>query len=136
MDAATGAVRESWDEIENVNGTGTGIYVGGVTISTTQASTSSYSMVDPTHGNGRTCDMNNSTSGTCTTFTDTDNVWGTGTTSSRQSAAVDAHYGAALTFDYFKNNHNRNGIFNNGTGVPSRVHYGSSYVNAFWDGAR
>ncbi|MFI5843593.1 M4 family metallopeptidase [Catenuloplanes sp. NPDC051500] len=136
VDAVTGAVRDSWDEIENVNGTGSGIYVGTVTLSTTQASTSSYSLVDPTHGSGRTCDMNNSTSGTCTTFTDADNVWGTGTTSSRQSAAVDAHYGAALTFDYFKNNHNRNGIFGNGSGVPSRVHYGSSYVNAFWDGAQ
>jgi Zn-dependent metalloprotease len=136
VDAATGAVRESWDEIQHVDGTGTGIYVGGVTVSTTAASSSSYSMVDPTHGNGRTCDLNNSTGGTCTTFTDADNVWGTGTTASRQSAAVDAHYGAALTFDYFKNVHNRNGIFGNGAGVPSRVHYGNNYVNAFWDGAQ
>ena len=29
----------------------------------------------------------------------------------------------------------RKGIFNNGTGVPSRVHYGNAYVNAFWDGS-
>ncbi|WP_045748023.1 M4 family metallopeptidase [Actinoplanes rectilineatus] len=133
-DAATGAVRDSWDEIETVDGTGRGIYVGTVTISTT-GSGSSYTLTDPTHGNGNTCDMNNTTT-TCSTMTDTDNVWGTGAQSSDQSAAVDAHYGAALTFDYFKNNHGRNGIFNNGAGVPSRVHYGSSYVNAFWDGAQ
>ena len=79
--------------------------------------------------------MNNGTS-TCTTFTDADNVWGTGAPSNRQSAAVDAHFGAAATFDYFTNVHGRNGIFGNGTGVPSRVHYGNAYVNAFWDGAQ
>ncbi|GAA2507792.1 M4 family metallopeptidase [Winogradskya humida] len=133
-DATTGAVRDSWDEIETVDGTGRGIYVGTVTLSTTQSG-SSYTLTDPTHGNGYTCDMNNTTT-TCSTMTDTDNAWGTGAQSSDQSAAVDAHYGAALTFDYFKNNHARNGIFNNGAGVPSRVHYGSSYVNAFWDGAQ
>ena len=47
---------------------------------------------------------------------------------------MDAHYGAATTFDYYKNVHGRNGIFNDGKGVPSRVHYGTNYVNAFWDG--
>ena len=30
----------------------------------------------------------------------------------------------------------RDGIFGNGTGAPSRVHYGSNYVNAFWDGTK
>jgi subtilisin-like proprotein convertase family protein len=94
-----------------------------------------YTMVDPSHGNGRTCDMNNGTS-TCTTFSDADNVWGNGTNSNRQSAGVDAHYGAALTFDYYNAVHGRNGIFGNGAGVPSRVHYGNNYVNAFWDGAQ
>ena len=32
--------------------------------------------------------------------------------------------------------HGRNGIFGNGNGVPSRVHYGNNYVNAFWDGSQ
>ncbi|MFC0008035.1 M4 family metallopeptidase [Micromonospora siamensis] len=134
-DAVTGKVVGSYDEIESVAGTGNGIYTGTVSIDTT-LSGSTYSMVDPSHGNGRTCDMNNTTSGTCTTFTDADNTWGTGSNSNRQSAAVDAHFGAAKTFDYYKNVHGRNGIFGNGTGVPSRVHYGSNYVNAFWDGSQ
>ena len=133
-DAKTGAKIRTWDEIQDVAGTGNGIYVGQVTVDTT-LSGSTYSMVDPTHGNGRTCDMNNRTSGTCTTFTDADNVWGNGLNSNRQSAGVDAHYGAAKTFDYFRTL-GRNGIFNNGAGVPSRVHYGSNYQNAFWDGAQ
>ncbi|MBY8873122.1 M4 family metallopeptidase [Micromonospora sp. PLK6-60] len=133
-DAVTGKVIGSYDEIETVAGTGNGIYTGTVTIDTT-LSGSTYQMIDPSHGNGRTCDMNNGTS-TCTTFTDADNTWGTGANSNRQSAAVDAHFGAAKTFDYFKNVHGRNGIFGNGNGVPSRVHYGNNYVNAFWDGSQ
>lgn len=133
-DATTNAVVGSFDEIESVTGTGSSLYSGTVSVDTT-LSGSTYQMIDPSHGNGSTCDMNNGTS-TCTTFTDADNTWGTGATSNRQSAAVDAHFGAAKTFDYYKNVHARNGIFGNGTGVPSRVHYGSSYVNAFWDGSR
>ena len=133
-DALTGEFIGSFDEIVTVLGTGNSIYAGTVSVDTTPNG-STFDMIDPSHGNGRTCDMNNGTT-TCTTFTDADNVWGNGTNSNRQSAAVDAHYGAALTFDYFKNVHGRNGIFGNGAGVPSRVHYSSNYVNAFWDGAQ
>ncbi|MFG1775005.1 M4 family metallopeptidase [Micromonospora sp. NPDC049051] len=133
-DATTGKVIGSYDEIEAVAGTGNSVYSGSVTVDTT-LSGSTYQLIDPTRGNGSTCDMNNGTS-TCTTFTDADNTWGTGAASNRQSAAVDAHFGAAKTFDYFKNVHARNGIFGDGRGVPSRVHYGNNYVNAFWDGSR
>jgi Zn-dependent metalloprotease/subtilisin-like proprotein convertase family protein len=133
-DALTGAHIGSFDEIETVNGTGNSLYSGPVVVDAT-LSGSTYSLVDPSHGGGNTCDMNNGTT-TCTNFTDADNVWGTGTNASRQSAGVDAHYGAALTFDYYKNVHGRNGIFGTGAGVPSRVHYGSAYINAFWDGAQ
>ncbi|WP_045741648.1 M4 family metallopeptidase [Actinoplanes rectilineatus] len=133
-DATSGKLIGQYDEIENVAGTGASIYSGTVGVDTT-LSGSTYSLIDPERGNGSTCDMNNGTS-TCTTFTDADNVWGTGTTASRQSAAIDAHFGAATTFDYFKNVHGRNGIFDDGRGVPSRVHYGNAYVNAFWDGAQ
>ncbi|KAA1373610.1 M4 family metallopeptidase [Aeromicrobium fastidiosum] len=116
-------------------GTGRGIFIGTVPLSTSTGS-SGYSLVDAVRGNGRTCDLKNRTSGTCTTFTDADNAWGNGSYTDRASAAVDAHYGASTTFDYFKNVQGRNGIFGNGTGVPSRVHYGNSYINAFWDGAQ
>ncbi|MFJ8688535.1 M4 family metallopeptidase [Micromonospora wenchangensis] len=133
-DAVTGRVIGAHDEIESVVGSGQGIYTGAVSIDTT-LSGSTYQMIDPSHGNGRTCDMNNTTT-TCTTFTDADNAWGDGTNANRQSAGVDAHFGAAKTFDYFKNVHGRNGIFGNGAGVPSRVHYGRNYINAFWDGAQ
>jgi Zn-dependent metalloprotease len=132
-DATSDAYLGSWDEIDTVAGTGNSLYSGTVSVDTTLSG--SYQMKDPSHGNGTACDMNNGTS-TCTLFTDADNVWGNGSNSSRQSAAVDAYYGAAKTFDYYKNVHGRNGIFGTGAGVPSRVHYGSNYVNAFWDGAQ
>ncbi|MGN6302722.1 MAG: M4 family metallopeptidase, partial [Angustibacter sp.] len=135
VDAKTGKTLASWDDIETATGTGNSIYSGTVSLSTS-GSSGSYSLTDVAHGNGQTTDLNGATSGNGTLFTDSDNVWGNGSTSSRQSAAVDAHYGAAVTFDYYKNVQGRNGIFNNGTGVRSRVHYGNSYVNAFWDGSQ
>ena len=51
----------------------------------------------------------------------------------RATAAADAQYGVAMTWDYFKNVHGRNGIDNDGVGAYSRVHYGINYVNAFWN---
>ncbi|HEV7962784.1 MAG TPA: M4 family metallopeptidase [Actinoplanes sp.] len=132
-DATSGEVLDSWDSIETA--TGNSIYSGTVSISTTQASATSYSLTDAAHGNGTTCDMNNGTS-TCTLFTDADDVWGTGSNSSDQSAAVDAHYGAATTYDYYNTTFGRKGVFNTGVGVPSRVHYGNAYVNAYWDGSQ
>jgi Zn-dependent metalloprotease len=132
VDADTGAALESFDEIEN--GTGNGIFVGSVTIGTTAGT--SWSMRD-TVGN-YTTDLNGSTSSTAagTTFTDADNIWGNGAVSDRASAGVDAHYGAGKTFDYYKNVQGRNGIWNTGVGARSRVHYGTNYVNAFWDGSQ
>jgi len=132
VNSTTGATLESFDEI--VNGSGNGIYVGSVTIGTTAGA--SWSLRD-TVGN-YTTDLFGSTSSTAagTTFTDADNIWGNGTVSDRASAAVDAHYGAGKTFDYFKNVQGRNGIWNNGVGARSRVHYGVNYNNAFWDGTQ
>ena len=131
VDATTGATLTSWDEIEN--GTGYGIFVGTVSLATS-GSSGSYTMRD-SHGNYAT-DLNQATSGTGTTFTDSDDVWGNGYQSNRQSAAVDAHYGAGKTYDYYNTQLGRAGIWNNGTGARSRVHYGQNYVNAFWDGSQ
>ncbi|WP_323100276.1 M4 family metallopeptidase [Intrasporangium sp. YIM S08009] len=131
VDANTGKTLTSWDDIKE--GTGNGIFVGTVTLATS-GSAGSYTMQD-THGN-YTTDLNQATSGNGTTFTDADDVWGTGAQSNRQSAAVDAHYGAGKTYDYYNTQLGRAGIWNNGTGARSRVHYGQNYVNAFWDGTQ
>ncbi|RKT79824.1 Zn-dependent metalloprotease [Terracoccus luteus] len=131
VDATTGATLTSFDEIKH--GTGQGIFVGTVSLGTT-SSGGSHQLRDSI-GN-YTTDLNGATSGTGTTFTDADDQWGNGSVSSRQSAAVDAHYGAEKTYDYYNTQLGRAGIWNNGTGARSRVHYGSNYSNAFWDGTQ
>ncbi|MBC2874518.1 MULTISPECIES: M4 family metallopeptidase [Streptomyces] len=113
-------------------GTGNSQHSGQVTIGTTKSG-SSYQMYDTTRGGHKTYNLNHGSSGTGTLFTDSDDVWGNGTNSDPATAGVDAHYGAQLTWDYYKNVHGRNGIRGDGVGAYSRVHYGNNYVNAFWD---
>ena len=132
VDADTGGTLASWDDIKT--GEGHGLFVGAVNIGTTTGS--GFSMRDLV-GNFTT-DLRGSASDTApgTTFTNTDDIWGNGLVGDRASAGVDAHYGAGKAFDYFKTVLGRNGIWNNGVGARSRVHYGRNYNNAFWDGGQ
>lgn len=66
-------------------------------------------------------------------FTDDDNTWDNPTLSIDQYA-VDAHWGAEMTYDYFYNFHGRNSIDDNGMKLLSFVHYDVNYANAFWNG--
>lgn len=50
--------------------------------------------------------------------------------------ASDAHANAGHALAYYRDRHDRNSFNNNGTEVRSYVHYGTDYVNAFWDGRR
>jgi Zn-dependent metalloprotease len=54
-----------------------------------------------------------------------------------QDEAVNAayDYGGAVR-DYYKNNLGRNSIDNLGMNQIHRVHYGTNYMNAFWDGTQ
>ncbi|MFJ9405714.1 M4 family metallopeptidase [Streptomyces sp. NPDC101393] len=126
-DATTGAKIFEYQGIEN--GTGNSEYSGKVTLGTAP----SYTLTDTGRGNHKTYNLNHGSSGTGTLFSDPDDVWGDGTPQNVQTAGVDAHYGAALTWDYYKNVHGRSGIRGDGVGAYSRVHYGNNYVNAFWD---
>ncbi|MGW3361253.1 M4 family metallopeptidase [Streptomyces bungoensis] len=134
-DAATGKKLFEYQGIENATGTGKTLYSGTVSLST-NLSGSTYQLYDTTRGGHKTYNLAHGTSGTGSLFTDADNIWGTGTASSSstdQTAAADAAYGAQETWDFYKNTFGRSGIKNNGVGAYSRVHYGNSYVNAFWD---
>ncbi|WP_055530495.1 M4 family metallopeptidase [Streptomyces graminilatus] len=113
------------------SGTGTGQYVGEVPLGTT-LSGSSYQLVDPDRAGQKTYDLNQGSSGTGTLFTDDNDVWGNGLPSNRQTAGVDVAFGAAATWDYYKEMYGRNGIRNDGVAAYSRAHYGNNYVNAFW----
>ncbi|MFC9243394.1 M4 family metallopeptidase [Streptomyces sp. NPDC057136] len=125
-DASSGAKLHEWQAVEN--GTGNTQYNGQVTLGTAP----SYTLTDTTRGNGKTYNLNRGTSGTGTLFSGTDDIWGNGTPQNLETAGADAHYGAAETWDYYKNVHGRTGIKGDGVAAYSRVHYGNAYVNAFW----
>lgn len=125
-DASSGAKLFEWQAVET--GTGNTQYNGQVTLGTAP----SYTLTDTTRGNGKTYNLNRGTSGTGTLFSGTDDIWGNGTPQNLETAGADAHYGAAETWDYFKNKHGRTGIRGDGVAAYSRVHYGNNYVNAFW----
>jgi Zn-dependent metalloprotease len=135
-DAATGKKLFEYQGIENATGTGKTLYSGTVSLTTTLSGTT-YSLTDASRGGHKTYNLKHTTSsGTGTLFTNTTNSWGTGAASSSTTdvtAAADAAYGAQETWDFYKNTFGRSGIKNDGVGAYSRVHYGSSYVNAFWD---
>jgi Zn-dependent metalloprotease len=133
-DAATGKKLYEYQGIET--GTGKSLYSGTVTLGTTKSGTT-YNLTDGTRGSHKTYNKAHaSTSSAGTLFTDADDIWGTGVASSSttdQTAAVDAAYGAQTTWDFYKSTFGRSGIKNNGVAAYSRVHYGNAYVNAFWD---
>ncbi len=146
VNARTGKVIRSVQQIQTVDGQGHSLYSGTVPLQLT-LSGGTYSLKDPTRGNTYTNDVQNKTDSVfCTLFgfgcpagvaiTSPDNSFGNGLNSNRESAGVDAQYGTNVTWDYFKNIHGRNGIFGTGAGSWNRVHYGSNYVNAFWDGTK
>ncbi|WP_405920187.1 M4 family metallopeptidase [Streptomyces longwoodensis] len=128
-DATTGKKLYEYQGIET--GTGNTMYSGTVTLGTSQSG-STYTLTDTARGNHKTYNLNRGTSGTGTLFSGPDDVWGNGSASNAETAGADAHYGAALTWDYYKNVHGRSGIRGDGVGAYSRVHYGNNYVNAFW----
>jgi Zn-dependent metalloprotease len=124
----------------NVTTTGSGVSLYSGTVSVQTSKTTTYYLEDTIRKMG-TFDSRSSTMSVYR-FTDTDNVWN----SSTQMAGVDAHYGSAKVYDYFKNVHGRNGIDGNGGPagyasadgnvglMSSKVHYGRKYNNAFWNG--
>jgi len=132
VDATNGNIVDSINQIEFVAGTGVGVLGDTKTVQTT-LSGSTYYLEDRSKamtGYIRTRDYRNGTS-TAYDMTDADNVWN----SSTQRAGVDAHVYAGMTYDWYKNNVNRNSINNAGMTINSYVHYGTNYNNAYWNGS-
>lgn len=136
VDAESGALLDQYELHQSITGTGNGVTVGQVSIETTQSG-SGYTLTDAAHGGTMIYDSYNSSQSSpkqnARTFSKTTNSWGNGTTSSRESAAVDASYGLAKTWDYFKDSFNRSGIRNDGRGAPAYVHVDTNLLNAFYD---
>ncbi|WUQ09570.1 M4 family metallopeptidase [Streptomyces sp. NBC_00250] len=126
-DATSGKELYSYEAIET--GTGNTQYSGSVTLGTAP----SFTLTDTARGGHKTYDLNGGTNGTGSLLTNSTDTWGNGLATNRETAAADAHYGAAVTWDFYKNELGRNGIRGDGVAAYSRVHYGNAYVNAFWD---
>ncbi|MBS2937494.1 M4 family metallopeptidase [Nocardioides sp. J2M5] len=146
VDAGSGKVIRSEQQVVNVDGEGQTLYSGTVPLQVSGSGTS-YTLKDATRGGTYTTDMANKEDTilcqifgagckTGTTVTSTSPTFGNGSTSDRASAAADAQYGSDETWDYFQQVHGRDGIWGDGRGSYNRVHYGNGYVNAFWDGTK
>ena len=133
VDANNGRLLDRWSNRHTAIAAGAArsLYAGTVGI-TTNSIAGGYELRDPARGNGVVIDASNTrTSGQV--YTDTDNVWGNFTVSDAATAAADAHYGARVTWDFYRTALGRLGIANNGKGATSRVHYGRRYNNAYWN---
>ncbi|MGW0854820.1 M4 family metallopeptidase [Streptomyces sp. NPDC002690] len=119
-------------------GTGASMYDGTVTLNTTRTAASSYNLTDTTRGSAQVKNAKNQSLSEASVFTgsaamtDSDNKWGNGTTSDTNTAGVDAQYGLASTFDFYKNTFGRTGTKGDGVGPHGVVHYARGYGNAGW----
>ncbi|QLQ36059.1 M4 family metallopeptidase [Micromonospora robiginosa] len=128
VDARTGAVLRKQEHI--VNGTGTGAWNGPapLTLNTTQSG-STFTMKDPTVTNLSCQDAANNT-----TFSGTDDVWGNGTATNKETGCVDALFSAQTEHKMLNQWLGRNGADGNGGYWPIRV--GLNDQNAYYDGTQ
>ncbi len=144
IDSASGDILDKVNEIHEAGGkpggngitgtdavgTGTGVLGDSKSLNTTLSS-STYYLQDNTRGGGVfTYDAKNRQRLPGSLWADADNKFN----ASYDGAAVDAHYYAGETYDYYKDVHNRNSYDGNGAALKSTVHYSRNYNNAFWNG--
>ena len=69
-------------------------------------------------------------------FVDDDNNWSASEhdNAAKDNAALDAHWGAMMVYDFWANL-GRNSYDNAGGSITSLVHYGTNFFNAYWNGA-
>lgn len=137
VDAQTGEILRSINNIHVIDAHGTAetAYSGTQDIVADSLDVDSFRLHDYSRGNGvitlnanTNFDFNN-----LTDFYDDDNHWDNANPALDQYAG-DAHWGAEVTYDYFLNTFNRNSMDDNGFELRSIIHYGSNFVNAFFDG--
>ncbi|MFE2352298.1 M4 family metallopeptidase [Kitasatospora cineracea] len=137
VDAGSGAVLDQYELEQGVSGSGDGVNVGQVTIETSQDGSGNYTLTDASHGGTIVYDSNNSPQSNpaqnAQAFSNSSDNWGDGTAANRESAAVDASFGLAKTWDFYQNTFNRSGIRNDGRGAPAYVHVDNQLLNAFYD---
>ena len=144
VDAISGEIVYKNATIKHLNTVGTAAttYSGSRTI-TADSFNGSYRLRETAHGLGiETYNSKRSNSYTASVdFTDNDNNWTAAErTTNFDQIALDAHWGATATYDYFKNVHGRNSYDNANAKIKSYVHFddvpgGAGFENAYWNGS-
>lgn len=130
IDASTGKLLGKEDRIHtaDVAGTANTLYSGARTIHSEQTGANAYRLHDVSRGNGIVTLKNNGGE-----YTNTSANWNL---SLPDQNALDAHWGVEMTYDFYKNNFNRNSINDSGYALYSYVNL--TFIlyrdNAFWDG--
>lgn len=136
VDAKTGDVVNYISLLLNEVGQAATRYSGNRNISTSYYNGTEYVLHDSTRGSGiETYNLQHSTNiSNAIDFTDDDNAWTAVEfhNVNKDDGALDAHWGAMMTYDYFKNVHGRYSYDNLNSKLKNYVHYGSAYDNAGW----
>ncbi len=152
LDAKTGELVFTNPIMVHVQGTANTRYSGTRTIETEQWN-NAFRLRDITRGNGITTwnagnlnidiggEIDPAVYSSAVHFTDANNNWTAAefNNASKDNAALDAHWGAEMTYDYFLQRHNRNSIDNAGFALNNYVHIDDinmPWSNASWDGQR
>lgn len=101
-----------------------------------QVASDTFRLRDDSRGSGVvTLNLNKGTNpANATDFTDNDNVWMEWDNDAQDNAALDAHYGAQETYDFFEEKFNRNSYDDAGAIMYNYVHFGNNQASALWDG--
>lgn len=122
-----------------VSGTAATRYSGSKNIETTfNAGLNKYVLSDNTRGGGIvTYNCQRTTNYQNTHFQDNDNNWTAAEHANlyKDNVALDAHWGAEMTYDFWQNIFGRNSFDGNGAQIKSYVHYSLNYSNASWNGS-
>lgn len=120
-------------------------YSGAKNIETSlNGTTSKYNLLETSRGGGNgivTYNCEKLTTYQDKHFEDLDNNWTSAefNNTNKDNAALDAHWGAEMTYDFWKNVFNRNSYDNAGAIIKSYVHFrkvaSTDLDNAFWNGS-
>jgi Zn-dependent metalloprotease len=141
IDAVTGILINQFSTFSSAVGTACTNYSGTTLAIETKenTSTSNFELQDITKGDGIfTRNINggsNPLTSNVTVFEDANNDWTCGewANPAKDNVALDAHWAAMMTYDYFKQVHNRDSYDGQGSVLDVYVHYADN-VNAVWLG--
>lgn len=137
IDAMTGAVLARLEQLCTVDHPGVAYtqYAGAQSIICDSVAPDSFYLRETGRGGGIiTYDVRAlSANDTMRVFLNNNDTWAN-FNAVHDETATDAHWGAEMTYDFYKNTFNRDSYNDSGGALISRVHFGKNYNNAFWNG--